>query len=297
MRLRQFIIMLPFLWWGFDARAQVPDELSSMPEQWQLTLDGIKSKAQTLMVENNGLQVEYRELLGQVQKLQQSIDDQQNKNEQMDGFIKERHGQTDQQVRIEQLARSIKAKKQEARIADKELRDLQRKQSEIGRTIRVETLQPQAEDQLPGLRKQLEDDNKQEVLLENELGALRNGDKIQSLQDETKLSNTAMRQASGAHGDRYDKLKKRKEELEADINAYELRLYDLRQSSLVALSWTLKKKKLVHTMVQIDARNNQMRDKIKELREDIDVLRDQVARLERRVNFAKGKEANFVSTP
>ena len=74
---------------GVDARAQVPDNFSSMPEQWQLTLDGIKSKAQTLMVENNGLQVEYRQLLEQAQKLQQSIDDQQYKNEQMGHFIKE----------------------------------------------------------------------------------------------------------------------------------------------------------------------------------------------------------------
>ena len=41
--------------------------------------------------------------------------------------------------------------------------------------------------------------------------------------------------------------------------------------------------------LQTDARNNQMRDKIKVLREDIDVLRDQVARLERRVDFVKGK--------
>ena len=49
-----FIIILLFLWWAFDVRAQVLTECPSMPEQWQLTLDVIKSKAQTLMVENNG---------------------------------------------------------------------------------------------------------------------------------------------------------------------------------------------------------------------------------------------------
>ena len=57
----------------------------------------------------------------------------------------------------------------------------------------------------------------------------------------------------------------------------------------MTLSWPLKRKKLIHDMVQTDARNNQMRDKIKELHEDIDVLKDQVARLERRVDFAQGK--------
>ena len=50
-----------------------------------------------------------------------------------------------------------------------------------------------------------------------------------------------------------------------------------------------QEKELVHEMVQIDARNNKMRDNIKELHEDIDVLRDQVAKLERRVDFAKGQ--------
>ena len=57
----------------------------------------------------------------------------------------------------------------------------------------------------------------------------------------------------------------------------------------MALSWPLKKKKLIHEMVQTDARNNQMRDKIKVLKEDIEVLRDQVARLERRVDFVQGQ--------
>ena len=83
MRLRQFIMILPFLWAASDVKAQVPEKFSSMPGQWQLTLDGIKSKAQSLVIENNALQVEYRQLIGQVQNLQQSINDQQNKNEQL----------------------------------------------------------------------------------------------------------------------------------------------------------------------------------------------------------------------
>ena len=42
-------------------------------------------------------------------------------------------------------------------------------------------------------------------------------------------------------------------------------------------------------MVLIDARNDQMRDKIKAVREDIDILSDQVAKLERREDFIQGK--------
>ena len=151
MRLCPFIFILLFGGWCFDANAQLSDELSSMPEQWQLTLDGIKSKAQTLMVENNGLQVQYRELSDQVQKLQRSIDDQQNKNDQMDHLINERRGQTDQQVAIEGLTQVIKTKRQEVRIVDEQLEVLKRKQAQADRKVQrmkntFEGVQPAVDD-------------------------------------------------------------------------------------------------------------------------------------------------------
>ena len=138
------------------------------------------------MVENNGLQVEYRQLIGQVQELQQSINDQQNKNEQMDRFLKERHGRTDQQVRIEELTQIIKTKRQEARDLEEQWqlknRFDKKKQSQFRTEYRdrkqaqasQNTVQPQAEDQLAQWRKQLEDENRQEVLLENELESFKN---------------------------------------------------------------------------------------------------------------------------
>jgi chromosome segregation ATPase len=334
MQLRKFIIILPLLWWGFDAHAQVPEEPSSMPEQWQLTLDVIKSKAQTLLIENNGLQLQYRQLTGQVQKLKQSIIDQQDKNEQMTRLIKERHGRTDQQMRIDELTQVIKAKKKEARISDEQLASLTRKKSDLDRKLQQlkytisdielhaqndkekvqapkNIVQPQGNDQLAQWRKQLEDENRQEVLLQNELADLKTGGKMQNLNvdaidDENKqfeahldvlrlqklryVRKSSDDQLAGANARMYDYLKKRKEELEANISVYEARMDELRESSLMAMSWPLKKKKLVHAMVQTDAHNNQMRDKIKVLHEDIGVLRDQIARLERRVDFAQGKD-------
>lgn len=302
-----------------------------MPEQWQLTLDVIKSKAQSLMVENNGLQAEYQQLIGQVQKLQQLVDDQKNKNEQMNSFLKQRHGQTDQHARIEELTQNIKDKKKETRVFEEQGTSLERDHSDLERKIqqlkntvssidlhqepeKTSTVQgePQApiDDEMDQLRKRLEDENRQEVLLENELEGLKSGDKEQNLnvdviesenkqlearvdvlrlkklQREKKSSGTVLYRANQRM---YEKLKKRKDELEVNINAYESRLDDLRESSLMSLSWSLKKKRLIHEMVQTDARNNQMRDKIKELREDIDVLKDQVARLERREDFVKGQ--------
>src|ERR1700691_2475728 len=131
MRLCPFIIILSLLW-GFDARAQMPEEPSSgMPEQWQLTLDVIKSKAQNLLIENNGLQDEYRKLIEQKQELQQSIDNQQHKNDQLEQSLKERHGQTDQQQRIADLTQVIKTKHEQSRAYDEQLEQLKRKQYAI----------------------------------------------------------------------------------------------------------------------------------------------------------------------
>ena len=310
-RLAKSILILTFLCWGYSAWAQMPGESSTMPEQWQLTLDVIKSRAQSLMVENNGLNLENQKLAGRMQELQQAIDEQKNKNEQMSQSLKERHNRTDQQLRIEELTQIIKTKKLQVRAYEEQLLNLNRQQSILDRKIRLLKVAssagktPSATDgQLAQLRNQLEDENKKEVLLENELEVLKGGGKIQNsntntidfqnqeleahldvlrlkkLRHEEKISDD---QISRANGRRYEDLKRRKDELEININAYEKRLDELRESSLMVLSWNFKKKKLIHEMVQTDARNNQMRDKIKVLHEDIDVLKDQVNQLERRV--------------
>jgi hypothetical protein len=311
----------------------MPQEISSMPEQWQLTLDVIKSKAQTLLIENNGLVVKYQQLVSQAQEIKQAISIQQNKNEQMSVFLSQRHGRGDQQLRIEELSRIVRMKKQDSTVLNEKLTGLTKKKSLMDQNIQrlkyaisdIElhnqaqqqkiqtpqgTTQAQSQDQLTELRKQLEEANKQEVLLENQLGALKTGDKtqhlnvdaveeenrkleaqldilrLQKLHHEKQSSDTTLAQANARM---YGQLRRRKEQLEASIYAYEMRMDQLRESSLVALSWPLKKKRLVHEMVQKDAHNNQMRDKIKDLREDIEVLRDQVAKLERRVDFSQGK--------
>jgi len=333
MKLYRCIVILPLLWWGGVAGAQFSQEPSSMPEQWQLTLDVIKAKAQTLVVKNNGLQDEHRRLIGQLQEVQQAISDQQNKNEEMDRLLNQRHGRTDQQARIDELKQSISAKKQAERVDEGQLELIKKKQDDLNNKIKrlQDTIsdieshqQPEKQkdqaaqntapasndDPLAQWRKQLEDENRQEVLLEDQLGSLKTGGQASNLnvdaiegenkQLEAHLDNLRLqklrhlkRTSGGALGTanarKYEQLKKRKDQLEADINAYEYHLDELRESSLMALSWPLKKKKMIHEMVQTDARNNQIRAKVKVLKEDIGVLRDQVAKLERRVDFAKGK--------
>ena len=336
MKVCKYIFILPFFCWAFNALAQdqAPAQ-GPMPQQWQLSLDVIKSKAQTLMIENNGLQIEYKQLAGQVQQLQQAIYDQQYKNKQMGRFIEERHGQTDQQVRIEELKQTINSKKQQAKTYERQLNNLQKKQSSMDHSIQQlkytisdielhqqaepkqkptvpNIQQSQEDDQLTQLHKQLEDQTRQEVILQNELNDLKTGSKaknldvdalesenkqlearrdvllLQKLHHERKSSDVARVQINRR---KYEQLKERRDQLEAGISAYESRLDELRETSLMAISWPLKRKRLIHEMVQVDARNNQMRDKIKDLREDIDVLKDQVAKLERRIDFVNGQSA------
>ena len=295
----KYIIILFFLCWAFDVKAQESQQMP-LPEQWQLTVEGIKSQAHLLMVENNGLQDEHQQLTEQVEKLQQSINERQDKNDQLAQLLKERHGRTDQQLRIEELTKMVKTKRQEARILEEKWMSL-RKSQRTG-SLRV--------DDLNEWRKQLEDESKHEVKLENELTDLKTADKTQNINKkaleienkklEARLSVLQLKKLRHMKGysDKqlaqdnvlmYDQLKKRKDQLEANISVYESRMDDLRESSVMALSWTLQRKKLIHDLVQTDTRNNKIRDKIKVLREDIDVLRDQVAKLERRANAVKGQ--------
>ena len=295
----KYIIILFFLCLASDVKAQESQQMP-MPEQWQLTVEGIKSQAHALMVENNGLQDEHQQLTGQVQRLQQSINERQDKNDQLAQFLKGRHGRTDQQLRIEELTKTVKTKQQEARSLEEKWRTLQK--SQRTGTFRV--------DDLNGWRKQLEEESKHEVILENEFTDLKTTRKTQNLNEgaieaenkrlEARLSVLQLQKLQHMKGysDKqlaqdnvlmYDQLKKRKDQLETNISVYESRMDELRESSVMALSWTLQRKKLIRDLVQTDTRNNKIRDKIKVLREDIDVLRDQVAKLERRVNAVKGQ--------
>jgi len=318
-----------------EAKAQISEELSSsMPEQWQLTLDVIKSKAADLMVKNNGLQDEYRQLLNQQQKLQQSVWDQQTKNEEMSRLLNVRHGRTNQEEQIEQLSQAIKIKNQRIEAYGEQIDNLNRKKAELDHKIQLlkitvaglelheqanqqpipeakNNIESPVDDQLIELRKQNENENNQEVLLENELATLKNGDQAQhlnvnALEEENKQLEDRLDQlrleklqydkhssnlmASNGNEQRYEKLKKRKDELEANISVYEMRMESLRDTSLMSMSWPLKKKKIVHEMVQIDAHNNQIRGKIKVVKEDIAVLKDQVTKLDHQLEFVKGQQ-------
>lgn len=337
MKLPQIFFIIFLLCGAVNTRAQMPEESSSMPaQQWTSTLDGIKSQAHYLVIQNNGLQTEYQRLMQQAANLQQAINDQQDKNEQMANFLKERNGKTDQQVRIEELTQMIKNKKMQALSNQESLENLDRKQVNLEHSIQKmqqtldkteelmqaskvqapvvkAAINPQADEQLIQLRKQLDEETRQEVLLENELKSLKTtgsgkivkvadveaeNKKLEAhlyamqLQEERNRKARSDARLSQVSALMYNRLKKHKEELESKIYAYEMQMEEFKKLSLSGLSGKVKKNLLVHQVVQMDASNNKMREKIKVYQEDIDVLKDQVARLERRVDFAQGKNLN-----
>jgi chromosome segregation ATPase len=209
----------------------------------------------------------YAQLTGQVQELQRSIDDQQRKNDQMELFLK--------------LTQMVKTKRQEARSLDAQLKDLGKKKSKLDR--KIQALKRSVAD---GRHLNREDAGPEEKALEERLNILQ----LQKSQYMKRYSDAQQAQVN-AH--KYEQLKRRRDQLEANISVYESRMDQLRESSLRALEWPIERKKLVHEIVQMDARNNKMREKIKTLREDIDVLRDQVGVLERRVNFANSQDTKY----
>jgi chromosome segregation ATPase len=251
MRFCRVIIILPFLCWPFEVRAQ------------------------------NEALLGYQQLTGQAQELRQSIDDQQRKNDRMELFLKEKRGQSDQQLRIEELTQMVKTKKQEARSLDAQLRDLGKKKSKLDRKI-----QALKRSGVNGQHLNRKDAGPEGKELEDRLNILQ----LQKSQYMKRYSDAQLAQVN-AH--RYEQLKRRRDQLEANISVYESRMEELRESSLRALEWPIKRKKLVHEIVQTDAQNNKIRNKIKTLREDIDVLRDQIGVLERRVNFANSQDTKY----
>ena len=109
------LILLFFLCPAFALAQELPvsqDPAMNTPP-WQLTLDVIKSKAQVLIDVNNKLMAEHDSLVGQQKQVMVDTRDLQMKNEDLKKFLKERHGKSDQQIKIDDLTEQINRKKQD----------------------------------------------------------------------------------------------------------------------------------------------------------------------------------------
>ena len=155
-------------------------------EAWILTLETIKAKAKDLMAQNTALSAEYNTLAQDINDLNTAIDAQNAKNLGMADFLKDRHGRSDQQVRIAELDTQIK--EQKARLSDRqrEYDGIKGEAASLERKVKLKQARvtdwelrqgqqpssaPQmsaADAELDGLRKQLEAEKAKEVYFEDE---------------------------------------------------------------------------------------------------------------------------------
>ncbi len=80
---------------------------------WILTLETIKARVSELTAQNVQLTADYNAFLGEIDQLNVSIEEQIKRNTALADFLKTRHGRSDQQVRIQELEKQIKDKRDE----------------------------------------------------------------------------------------------------------------------------------------------------------------------------------------
>mgnify|MGYP003394180813 CR=1 FL=1 len=291
------------------------------PQQWSMTFDTIKSKVNVLLERNNQLSADYRSLVESQQKTVQSIEEQGTKNLSMQQFIKERHGKTDQQVRQEELEGQLKVKKVQLAIRQGQALELKDQLTRLNRLLELkktkiadlelrqnmpaasaqtaDVISASGDAELDNLRKELEEQKAEEVHLEEQLCSMTQEtkhpemallrEKLASLQRQKEELLKGAPVIEGHKGssdiDRkmYFAAIEQKAKLESRIHQFENKMNSLKSSSGFSVTWTKEKKKLIHEVVQMDARNSQLRGKINNLREDIALLKEGVNNLQKKV--------------
>lgn len=327
-----FLLLLSLCFASGSVSAQTMGEMptANNAAQWQLTLDVVKAKLRTLMDQNNQLNAQYRSLQAQEQDLLRMVETQGKKNEDLREFLRERNGKTDQQARIEELENRLQARRAVLPALEKEAGALRKEAEAWQHTVDLKTLRisdwqlrhntpgasvpvpppsdsvaaivPSGDLELDGLRQELEAQKTREADLENQLsswaqdaqdpqaGILRQKATFLRKQKEDLLAKVSKQDTGGRVN--YDLMMQQKAQLEANIRAFEARINTLKDLKAAGFSPEGQNKELVREVVRVDARNTQMRQKVNNLREDIVILREQIAVLEKKMNggpYGKGK--------
>lgn len=108
--------------------------------EWQLTLDVIKNKTMVLMEQNAKLIEEHNSLVKAYKKAQMDKRDLELQNESMRQFLRDRHGRSEQQMRMEEVSGQIRTKEDNVRQLQKGLSDLQKDTFETERRLKLRKL-------------------------------------------------------------------------------------------------------------------------------------------------------------
>lgn len=286
-------------------------------QQWQNSVDAIRGQVDVLIRQNDELTRQYNQDKVQEKDLIKLIEEQRQKIDALNAFLKQRAGKSDQDLRLDVLNDQLNLKRlllnktlldyktehAKAEQVEKQLQEKRLKVSEYelhqGENAAKQAM-PAAEDpELVALRKDLAAQTQAEAALMQqtngsgysgssaEIDQLRN--KLTALQSQKEALSGKPLATAPADKSKYYLMHAKKEELEVKIRAFEKRIEVLKSSSSLDSSWSAGRKEMVHAIVQGDARNKKLVNEIKELKENITLLKTQIGVLEKRVLFSNKK--------
>ncbi|MBI3602360.1 MAG: hypothetical protein HY209_05660 [Candidatus Omnitrophica bacterium] len=264
--------------------------------QWRLTLGVIEAEARVLMRKNARLVAENDFLTREYNKLQDELSWRQKKNKALPESSKKSNGPMDQQRRIDELRDQINTKKVEVSRLKQELAKLPKKGSHRQQQASLEPDQQlnqqlkQEKDQEDFLQKQLADlKQDQPIVGEGQFKSLKAQLKALQKQKEQLQKKVAVGD-SQTKGGLYGQLSLKKMVLEDKIQKFEVQLTHLRKASALKFSWSQERKQLIHQMTQADSHNIRLHRQVEHLRENIALLKNQVAILEYRKDSNDGSD-------
>lgn len=308
---------------------QVSPEPSPNTPEWQLTLDVIRAKSDTLVDKNNKLVAHRDAMAARYTQLETSITELKANNDELRQFLKDRHGRSDEQIHLEEIASQVKFKEAQVKEIQKELTNLQDDVSSVQQKIQLKKLKMTAlnlqnkediskaniqkamedrnlienSEELTKLREAFEQERKNEDVLGKQLAQLKPNQpkegvlapvddaqiellekNLQTLRQQKEDLQKRISVDNNQPGQkRYEKLMLKKRVLEETIHESEVQLNRLRDPHALSFLSNPRKKEVLRQMIEVDTRNGKLRQKMVSLREDLDLLREQVRRLERKL--------------
>ncbi len=108
--------------------------------EWILTLDVIKAKTEALMGKNSKLMAEREALIREYKEKQETIRSWQAKNQDLREFLKKRHGRSNEEMKVDELAEQIKAKKEQLKVFNEQLLNLNKELESAEQKLQLKRL-------------------------------------------------------------------------------------------------------------------------------------------------------------
>ena len=115
-------------------------EAAANTPEWQLTLDVIKAKTETLMEKNNKLMADRESLIKEYKDQQEAIRSWQVKTQDLQQFLKQRHGRSDEDIKAEELNDQVKQKKAQLKDLQNQLNNFNKQVEGIDQKIHLKKL-------------------------------------------------------------------------------------------------------------------------------------------------------------